>query len=126
MLVGLTLAIAASPARAEWIPVSVGTNGSVFSMDASRIMKVGNRVQAWVKVDHSKNAAVKYRSEMQLWSFICSTRKSRLLQYTEYDSYGKVVGSNSVDDSEYTEIGYSHVTPDSVGETQLNVGCSKE
>lgn len=126
ILAGLTLAMAAAPAQAEWVPVSVGTNGSVYAMDSGRIMKVGNRVHAWVKIDHSKNATVKYRSAMQLWSFICSSRKSRLLQYTNYDSYGKLVDSDSANDSEYTDVGYSHVTPESVGENLLDVGCSKE
>jgi hypothetical protein len=124
MLVVVALITTASPAYAEWVRVAGGVNGSVYFMDPARITKSGDRTHAWIKVDHSKNQSVKYRSEMQLKSYICSSRKSRLLQYTEYDSYGKVVGSESFTDFTYSESGYSHVTPDTVEETLLTIACA--
>jgi hypothetical protein len=124
VLLGFGLAMTASPALAEWVQVSRAANGAEYYMDANRISSENGRVQAWIKADHSKNRTVSYRSEMFLQSFICSSRKARLLAYTEYDSYGKIVGSRSFSDSVYSDVGYSPVTPDTVGETFMTIACN--
>jgi hypothetical protein len=113
------------PALAEWIRVSSSVAGSVYYMDGERISSENGRVRAWVKVDHSKNRSVRYRSEMQLWSFICASQKTKLLSYTEYDSYGKTVGSNDMSDSVYSDVGYSAVTPETVAETIMTIACAQ-
>lgn len=122
-MIAFGLAVTATQAAAEWIKVSRDVAGSDYYMDPARMTKTSNRVQAWVKVDHSKNRSISYRSEMQLHSFICAAQKSRLLSFTEYDSYGKVVRSKSVIDTSYSDIGYDPITPETVGETLMRIAC---
>jgi hypothetical protein len=119
---GLAMLIAA-PAQAEWVLVAEGATGSAWYMDAARVTKKSGRVQAWAKIDYSRDASVKYRSEMRLFSFICDDRKFKVLSYTEYDSYGKVVGTNSVNDT-LSAYDYQPVTPESIVEGLLLAACA--
>lgn len=121
---GLALATAPTLARAEWVKVSTSARESDFYMDGARITSENGRVHAWIKVDHSRNKSIKYRSEMELISFICSSQKSRVLQYTEYDSYGNVVGSSTIPDTTYSDVGYETVTPETVNETLMRAACA--
>lgn len=116
-------ALFAAPAQAEWVLVAEGTTGSAWYLDAARVTKKSGRVQAWAKIDYSRDASVKYRSEMRLFSFICEERKFKVLSYTEYDSYGKVVGANSFNDS-LSGYDYKPVTPETIAEGLLVTACA--
>lgn len=120
----LMLAVAA-PVRAEWIQVGVSNSGARWYMDGARIRTVGSHKQAWIKVDHSRDPTVTYRSSLELFSFNCSAQTSKLLSYVDYDSYGKTVRTHSEPDYG-ADIGYSPVVPDSIGETMMTVVCAAD
>lgn len=121
----ITLALTATPVLAQWVNVSTSTTGAEFSIDPARITVANGRAQAWAKIDFSKDATVAYRSEMRLYSFICASRKLKILAFTEYDSYNRVIRSESVNDYAYSDVGYSPVTPETVAETIMEIACAK-
>jgi len=124
LLAAVSVMLNSTAARAEWMPVGTDSDGSVWLMDPDRISDSGNRVHAWVKIDASNDRTVKYRDGKRLYSSICSEKKLKLLSATDYDSYGKVLDSNSNSDSPYSDYGYQYVTPDSMGETVLELSCA--
>jgi len=93
-------------------------------MDLDRITETGGRVHAWVNIDASKDRSVTYREAKYLYSSICSSRKLKLLSAVQYDSYGKIISSNEYSDSTFSDFGYKHVTPESLGETVLEISCA--
>ena len=112
----------AGPALAEWVQVDTSADGAVWYMDPVRSRTVGNHRQAWVKVDHTRDRSVAYRSSLELFSYNCDARTSRILSFTDYDSMGKVMRTQTQPDYGY-ETGYSPVVPDSIGETLMNRAC---
>jgi len=83
---------------------------------------VDGKVQAWVKIDSKRDRTVTWSESKELLSFDCSAEKSRILSLIKYDSYGKIVSSNTAPDYGYG-IGYDPVVPDSVLETVEKVAC---
>jgi hypothetical protein len=120
------LLLSASSASAEWLHVGSTSAGSRYFMDFERIEKVGGRMHAWVKIDARQDASVKYRESKVLYSAICSDKKLKMISYTDYDSYGKIVSSRSFTDSVYSDYDYKYVTPESIGETIMNVTCAMQ
>ena len=110
------------PARAEWIEVAESTNHSTWWMDGSRVKLLNGKVHAWVKIDSSHDRTVKWSESKQLVSFDCSAEKSRTLSVIRYDSYGKVVSSDTYPDYGYG-VGYDPVVPDTVLETVEKLAC---
>lgn len=112
-----------SAAWAAWIRIGSDVSGSVWYMDPDRVENAGARVHAWVKIDSARDRSVKYRQAMRLYSSICSSKKIKLLSYSLYDSYGKVIETDSTADSAYSDYDYKYVTPDSMGEAVLQASC---
>lgn len=115
---------APSVASAEWISIGTDTDGSVWMMDPTTVSDSGGRVHVWVKIDASNNRRVKYRESKNLYSSICSSKKIKLLSFAEYDSYGRLINSQSYSDSTYSDYGYSYVIPESTGATVLEISCA--
>lgn len=115
----------AGAAHAEWVKVGTSGSGAVWSMDAARIRTVGGHRQAWVQIDYSQDRSVAYRRSINLFSLDCSARTSRLLSYVTYDSYGKLINSETQPDYG-SGVGYDPVVPDSMGEAVLTVACAGE
>lgn len=113
----------ASAAQAEWLVIDRTDTGATMAMDASRIRTVGNRVQAWVQFDHSRDRGVSYRKSLELWSFDCNAQTMKVMSVVRYDSYGKVVSSQA-NPSSYGDYGYAPITPDSLGEGAFKVACA--
>lgn len=122
-LITLGVLLCASPASAGWLRAGTTSSGSVWYMDPSRIQRSGDRVRAWVKIDSSQDGSVKFRKEMRLYGIICSKQSIKLISYTEYDSYDKVVGSKSFPDYAYADIGYTPVTPETLAEVVHRLAC---
>lgn len=122
--IATAIAIAAPAQAADWVAIGGPDSGAVWYMDGSRITLNGDRVHAWVKIDASHDSTVKYREEMVLYSALCGTQQIKTLSITQYDSYGKVIYSNSDTDSTYGTYGYRPVTPETMGETVLKVACA--
>lgn len=120
--VGLAIFLPSAPAAAEWIPIGTSVNEATWLMDADRVKVVSGKVQAWIKVDHSKDRTVTWRESKRLISFDCNADKFRMLSFVNYDSYGKVVASKNYSDYGYG-IGYEPVIPDSMIETASKLAC---
>jgi hypothetical protein len=84
---------------------------------------VDGKVHVWIKVDSSHDRSVKESEAQQLLSINCSTDKVRLLSYVNYDSYGKIIRSNSFTDYGF-DIGYDPIVPDSMVESVEKLVCS--
>ncbi|MCL6729182.1 surface-adhesin E family protein [Sphingomonas hankyongi] len=123
MVLGVAALTVASPSHAEWLEITTSSNGGVYFMDPDRIQKAGSRIKAWFKVDHSRNASVKYRKEMLLFSMNCEARTSKLISFSEYDSYDKVLRSRTFPEYGFSDVGFEPVTPETVGETMLEAAC---
>jgi hypothetical protein len=121
---GLIAAAVLTPleASAEWMDIGTSINESVWSIDPARVKVVGGKVHAWVKVDASKDRTVTWRESKRLFSLDCSEDKFRMLSYVNYDSYGKIVSSNSYSDYGYG-VGYDPIIPDSMVESVAKLAC---
>jgi hypothetical protein len=117
-------ALSASPAHADWVRVGETGSGAVWYMDGARITTDGSKVHAWVKIDASRDATLKYRESLEFFGIICGSQKIRLLSFINYDSYGKVTESVNGSDSSYGEYGYNPVAPETMGEMVLKVACA--
>jgi hypothetical protein len=117
-----TMVLAVSPARAGWLPIASTVHGSIWSIDPDRLKTVGDKRQAWVEIDHSKDRTVRWRRSLRLFSFDCATERYKMLSYVNYDSYGKVVSSNSITDYGFS-IGYEPIIPESMVEAVFQVAC---
>ena len=118
---GLALSLATA-AHADWLAIGSSVNNSTWYMDPDRIKTISGRVQAWVKIDSRRDRTVQWSETKQLMSFDCSAMTERTLAVVNYDSYGKVVSSQSVPDNGFG-IGYDPVVPDSMGETVAKLAC---
>lgn len=123
MLTCIGLGAIASPAHAEWVSIGSATNGTEWFMDWNRIKTVGNKKQAWIQLNHSRNRSVSWRQTLQLVSFDCSAAKYRTLSIIAYDAYGKVVSSENYNDYSYG-VGYDPLVPESMAESASQVACA--
>lgn len=105
--------------RTGWTLVAEGDDIKYY-MDINRLGRVGAYRTGWDKADHSQNAEVSYHEELQLTYFDCSSRRTALKRYVEYDQSGKVTGSG-----EFTaaRLKWYSVVPGSVGEAKLDFAC---
>lgn len=123
-VVGVVLAVISTSASAEWMLIDSTNSGSKMYIDPDRVEKSGERVRAWVKIDAKNDASVKYRESKILYSFICTSKKSRVLAYSDYDSYGKTISSRTYPDFTYSDSGYDYLIPDSIGEEVMQFACA--
>lgn len=116
--------LATQPAAAEWITVFTTQSGTTLALDSTRIRQVGGKRQIWVKSDHSRDPSERARSSMTMYSVDCTANTYRTLARTSYDSYGKVI--NSQTRSDYgSGIGYDPITPETIMEGIARVACAE-
>jgi hypothetical protein len=93
-----------------------------FYIDKDSIVKSGNEVNYWVKINYKKKDEYGDLSEKQNGITNCRTKEETLkyyLTYTEIDNNGKIHRSG------YVPIKWTPIVPDSVGETILKFVCKK-
>lgn len=122
-IIAVGLILSSTSARAEWIRIGETTSNAVWMSDPARIRDVGSVKQIWIKVDHSKDASVAFRSSMRLYGVNCDAQTYKLLSYSEYDSYGKTVNSQTF--PSYTTYDYSPVIPETLIETVTTAACAR-
>lgn len=122
ILTCIALGMIATPAHAEWVSIGSATNGTEWFMDWNRIKTVGNKKQAWVQLDHSKNRSVSWRKSLHLISFDCAASTYKTLSAISYDAYGKVVTSKNYPDYGYG-VGYDPLVPETMAESASSVAC---
>lgn len=115
--------LCAVQAKAEWLKLSTSSNGDVWLIDPTRMKSLGGRkFEVWIKMDHSRNRSISYRTSLNLFGINCSSQKYKLLSYVNYDSYGKVVSSHTFTEYGY-EIGYEPIIPETMVESISNAVC---
>lgn len=122
LLVATSALLSSTVAHADWFEIGTSSNNSVWMVDFERMKVISGKVQVWVKADHSKDRTINYRQSMRMFSFDCKQSKVRLLSSVTYDSYGKVVSSNTYPDYSYG-TGYEPITPESMLEEVSKVAC---
>ena len=109
-----------SPVYAEWLKVSESNSNSVWYMDPARVKVVGGKVEAWVKIDSTRDRTVQFAEMKELISFDCSADTYGVLSVIKYDTYGKVVSSAT---APVYGVQYSPVVPESMAEAAEKLAC---
>ena len=120
-LIGLAGLSLSTSVNAEWFKIAETQQGSVWYIDPSHVKLVGTKMQAWIRSDGRGDRTVKWAEMKELLSFDCSADTVKTLSVVEYDSYGKIIASQSVTDYGY---GYDPVVPDTMAEAAEKVACS--
>lgn len=112
----LALMMPAVSAASDWYYFAETNLGDLYYIDASSIstQRDGTK-KAWFtrfKEDGTYNK--------KLESFKCNSKEADSIHITNYNKDGRVLSSNSYEKREYTSI-----VPDTVGELQLKIVCSK-
>jgi len=120
-LLALVMLIA-SPAWAEWVEVTRGSNENVFYIDPATIRKEGNRRKVWgitdlKKAGFSGELSRKYRKE-----FDCKEERVRILNIS---AYSKSMGAGDVLVIDNGIGEWQEIAPETVDETLLKRVCGK-
>lgn len=122
----LSLAICLSCFAAEaanWVKIAQ-TEKVSYSVDANSIVKTDKVRRAWILEDgHDGRNMFVYGSRLQLGVFNCAEKSMAVKQYVLYvegNAKGPSVGERIYKDS---ELEFSQVVPESVGELLLKTVC---
>ncbi len=119
------LAIASSPAMAEWVSVGDADNAEVF-VDRSSIVRSGDNATMWsvyaLKTPGSANGKA-YVSLKRQDEFDCKGSRMRGVQIS---AHPQPMGEGPAVASEKGTAGWTAVAPDSLSEMLLKTACSKE
>ena len=119
------LAIASSPAMAEWVSVGDADNAEVF-VDRSSIVHSGDNATMWsvyaLKTPGSANGKA-YVSLKRQDEFDCKGSRMRGVQIS---AHPQPMGEGPAVASEKGTAAWTAVTPDSLSEMLLKTACGKE
>lgn len=110
----------------EWELVATGNNGDKYYMKREKVNSYGYP-KVWIKTTYkstyyysgNKKIPITNATSMTLREFDCSNREIRSISFVIYSSKGTVMESYDFDFPEW-----HNVTPESVGEAQLNFVCT--
>ena len=110
----------------EWELVATANNGDKYYMKREKVNSYGNP-KVWTKTTHkstyyysgNKKIPITNATSMTLAEYDCSEKANKLISIVIYNSKGTVMNSYNF---EYSE--WQNVTPESVGEAQLNFVCT--
>lgn len=127
MCVG-SLLLSTVACASNWQIVGYTTGGNpVLSVDKSSIVRTGNFVKYWSKQDFSQTQSLEntypqknYSRAISLTVANCASRTTASKQGTFYDTDGVPVHSFNY---LFTQLSFSEVIPDSIGESELNFVC---
>ncbi len=101
-----------------WLEYSTSGTGSIYYYNIKSQRNLNDRIEVWVKIDHSKDRTVKARETKHLYEVYCKDQKIRPMQQIEYDAAGKVLASfDEPSDSK-------RVIPETVGSDLWDTMCS--
>lgn len=92
-MAGLSACAVPSASQAQWTKIGTSGSNAVHMADPARIRSVGSVRHIWVKIDHSHDASVTFRSEMNLNRINRETQTFKVLTIMQSDSYGRLVRS---------------------------------
>lgn len=114
---------ALSPERPKGlIMLMTGKDGEVWHLDADSVRGPKTARQGWVKVDHSKDKTVNYRSDETLYQVDCETTAARRISEVRYNANGETVGEGKSRDPEKTDPEF--FPPSSIGYQIVQRLCS--
>ena len=110
----------------EWELVSSANNGNKYYMKREKVNSYGYP-KVWTKTTYkstyyysgNKKIPITNATSMTLVEYDCSEKANKLISIVIYNSKGTVMNSYNF---EYSE--WQNVTPESVGEAQLNFVCT--
>lgn len=115
-LMFLALMVPAVSSASDWYYFTETQFGDMHYIDVSSITTQANGTKrAWFS-----SVEINEGSSKRLWSFRCGTRESDVISLNDYDKDGRVSKTE-----DYPHRNYSPVVPDSIGETMLEIVCSK-
>lgn len=110
----------------DWELVATANNGDKYYMKREKVNSYGNP-KVWTKetlkstyyYSGNKKIPITNATSMTLAEYDCSEKANKLISIVIYNSKGTVMDSHNL---EYSE--WDNVTPESVGEAQLNFVCT--
>ena len=110
----------------EWELVATGNNGDKYYMKREKVNSYGYP-KVWIKTTYkstyyysgNKKIPITNATSMTLAEYDCSEKANKLISIVIYNSKGTVMDSHNL---EYSE--WDNVTPESIGEAQLNFVCT--
>jgi hypothetical protein len=108
---------------ATWKIVATSISEDKFYIENESIMKNGNEVNYWVRVNLSKRDKEGYLSTKENYLINCKTREQKLMYlilFTDFDNKGSVIGQ-----FDYSRKEWRPVSPDSVNNTIMKYVCNK-
>ena len=110
----------------EWELVATANNGDKYYMKREKVNSYGNP-KVWIKTTYkstyyysgNKKIPITNAKSMTLAEYDCSEKANKLISIVIYNSKGTVMDSHNF---EYSE--WDNVTPESIGEAQLNFVCT--
>lgn len=111
----------------EWLQIEKGKD-HVYYLRSHQFLS-GDVKKVWIKDVQKKLQSISKTGKkifllngytISLREVNCSTRQSKLISYVDYNSSGKVIFSNNIEEYEQS---WDDVVPDSVGEFLLDKTC---
>lgn len=101
-------------------PLATLNDGTVWRMVWSKVHGPRDKRLAWVRADYSKNAKVKAREQLTLFTINCETSGYRTLSVVAYNKDGEVL--NSWNESVFGKE-YSYAPPGSNIDAVVEAAC---
>lgn len=112
-----------APARPKgMMPLMTDDDGAEWQLNADSVRGPRTARQGWIKIDHTKDKTVNYRSNETLYQVDCETTAARRISEARYAADGKTVGQGKSKDPEKTEPEF--FPPSSIGYHVVQQLCS--
>jgi len=121
----LMILLALTPAEARaanWVEVAVSPTGTIWTVDADRIRRLGSIAEAWVRLDHSRDRTVTARNSLIFVRFNCTAWTSSTTSVVRYRTNGTVITDQSW--PEYMAP-FTPIVPETVLEGAANAVCGR-
>ena len=122
LVLTLLLSLAAAPAWAEWVKVTVSDIGTTYYVDSATLRKEGFFRRAWVIQNLKQRGDGGQRSQRTLWEFDCKEARDRLLTISAHSEW--MAGGNVLLTIDHPGK-WNHVPPVTAAEDLLNFVCAK-
>lgn len=100
-----------------WVEYTSSESGTVYYFSIKSVRQYSDRVEVWIKMDHSKDRTTKARSTKMLYEVKCDKQTIRVLQSVENDAGGSVLSSSDTPDPPV------RIVPETVGSALYDEMC---
>lgn len=81
-----------------WLEYTSSGSGTVYYFNIQSVRHYSDRIEVWIKMDHSKDRTTKARSSKMRYEVKCDSQTIRVLQAVENDASGSVLSSSDTPD----------------------------